>query len=202
MKTLQSFTWQHINSHEQCAHRSLDGKSMRIQSHWMRAFENSMRISQFIRKLPMCSTSTSLNKNRWMWTQQSNVAWANIQIFQLKRALHTEVCAHLCWKYARTNAHKCAHWAEANAHKALTKNALKHFYVRKMHRKYAHSCIYVGEMHKKYAHSANQWMRTQQNVCANNNFMSGKCTRNMRMHLNLVSKIYKKYAHSSWRTAR
>ena len=45
-------------------------------------------------------------------------------------------------------------------------------------------------------------MRKQQNVCANNNFMSSKCTRNMRMHLNLVSQIHKKYAHSGWRTAR
>ena len=146
--------------------------------------------------------NTSLNMKCECAPNKNTVFETNIQHYQLKRALHTEVCAHLCWEYARTNAHKCAHWATANAHQAITKNAHKYFYAREMHRKYAHSCIYVGEMHKKYAHSANQWMRKQQNECANNNYMSGKCTRNMRMHLNLVSQIHKKYAHSGWRTAR
>ena len=136
-----------------------------------------------------------IEHNRWMRTQQNNVLYINIQLYQLKRALHTEVCAHICWKYARTNAHKCAHWATANAHQALTKNALKHFMsgkctenmripafmLEKCTRNMRIQPISECANNKMYAQTTTLCQANAQEICACTWTLSAKYTRNMRI---------------------
>ena len=181
MKTLQSFTWQHINSHEQCAHRSFDGKPMRIQSHWMRAFENTMRIGQFIGKLPMCSTITSLN-------MKDECASNKIMCYTQKYSF-INWNAHFTLKYARTLAGSMRTQMRTNARigpqpmrtKQSPKMHINTFMSGKCTENMRIPPISECANNKMYAQTTTLCQANAQEICACTWTLSAKYTRKMRI---------------------